>query len=288
MTEADPFRIRAHVPDFELISQGYSRASDAARSRWMARTDIAYGPGADDRLDLFFPERQRPGRPIHIFIHGGYWRANVKEDYAFLTEMICGSGSIAALVEYARLPAVRMETLVGQVRRAARWLRDNAVCFGGDPDAITASGHSAGAHLAFYLAACGPAAGAPPAADVRSLLLVSGVYDLHPIMSSFLQAEIDLRPEEAGEWSPVTSTISPRTRMAIAVGANETRPFIDQARSLAAALPGQPTPILVEGADHMSIVRDMGDVATPMGRLFRDFLTIGVRDQRTAHNPSRP
>ena len=49
----------------------------------------------------------------------------------------------------------------------ARWLGENATLFNGDPTAITASGHSAGAHLAFYLIARGPAEAALPQTFAR-------------------------------------------------------------------------------------------------------------------------
>lgn len=272
MFETDPFRIRAHVPEFDIISEGYRQASDAARARWFARTDVAYGPGAQDRLDLFFPDRADAERPIHIFIHGGYWRANRKEDYAFVANTVCASGSIAAIVEYDHLPAQRMASLVEQLRRAAFWLKQNAASFGGSPDAISASGHSAGAHLAFYLAARGPFETAPPPVIARSLFLVSGIYDLKPITSSFLQAEIYLDDDEVSAWSPLTSTPEAGTSMTIAVGERETLPFHEQAGLLAKAISPSSPPVLIADADHMSIMRDMGDASSPLGSLFRKFL----------------
>ncbi|NEI72242.1 alpha/beta hydrolase fold domain-containing protein [Rhizobium lusitanum] len=271
MSETDPFRIRAHVPEFDLISEEYRRASDAARSRWSARTDMAYGPGPSDRLDLFFPENADGRCPIHIFVHGGYWRANVKEDYAFIANTVCAAGSIAAIVEYGRLPKMRMAALVEQVRGAVRWLERNASSFGGNPEAISASGHSAGAHLAFYLTARGPSETGFQPTPVKSILLVSGIYDLRPIVSSFLQAEISLRDDETVEWSPLNSKPRPGTCITIAVGGKETRPFIEQAQALA-NMTSSSLQLHIRGADHMSIVRDMGDASTQMGCHFREFL----------------
>jgi arylformamidase len=272
MFETDPFRIRAYVPEFDLLSEGYRQASDVARARWPAMTDVAYGPGPQDRLDLFFPPGGGSDRPIHIFIHGGYWRANVKEDYAFVANTICAAGSIAAILEYGRLPALRMASLVEQVRRGAFWLKQNAASFGGNAEAISASGHSAGAHLAFYLAARGPSETLQLPTTTRSLFLVSGIYDLQPIISSFLQAEIHLRDDEALAWSPLTSTPDAGTLMTIAVGERETLPFREQAALLAKAVSPNSPPLIVPDADHMSIMRDMGDASSALGSLFRRFL----------------
>lgn len=272
MSETDPFRIRAYVPEFDLISEGYRQASDIARARWRLMTDVAYGPGPQDRLDLFFPQGNGSNRPIHIFIHGGYWRANVKEDYAFVANTICAAGSIAAIVEYGRLPALRMASLVEQVRRGALWVKRNAASFGGNAEAISASGHSAGAHLAFYLAARGPSETLPPPTTARSLFLVSGIYDLQPITSSFLQAEIHLRDDEALAWSPLASMPEAGTPMTIAVGERETLPFREQAALLAKMVSPNSPPLSIPDADHMSIMRDMGDLSSPLGKPFLRFL----------------
>jgi arylformamidase len=274
MSEADPFRIRAHVHDFDLISEGYRSTSNAARARWRAKADIRYGPGSEDRLDLFFPETMNGLRPIHMFIHGGYWRANVKEDYAYLANAICDNGAIAAIVEYSRLPNVRMAALVDQVRRATLWLHENGLNFGGDPEAISASGHSAGAHLAFYLAAGGPTENAPRLAIIRSLFLVSGIYDLRPIKSSFLQAEIGLHEDEILEWSPLGATLQPGTHGVIAVGDRETAPFVEQAAALAHSASSGSFALVTAAADHMSIVRDMADPNCRVGQEFRSFLDL--------------
>src|SRR3546814_2350892 len=46
-----------------------------------SKLDVAYGPSAGEKLDLFLPETK--GAPIHMFIHGGYWRSRDKREYSF-------------------------------------------------------------------------------------------------------------------------------------------------------------------------------------------------------------
>jgi arylformamidase len=154
----DPFEIRRHVPRFEEHVADYDVASEATRRRLPSRPNVAYGDGTDEKLDLFFPESKRAGAPmpIHMFVHGGYWRAQSKERYAFVADTIVEAGAIAALIDYTLMPKARMADLVDQTRRAARWLTTNAASFGGDAAAFSASGHSAGGHLASYLLARGP------------------------------------------------------------------------------------------------------------------------------------
>ena len=272
MSETDPFRIRGHVPEFDVISEGYRRVSDIARRTWASQADISYGPTTPERLDLFFPTNRTEAAPIHVFIHGGYWRANTKDDYAFVANTVCAAGSIAAVLGYGRLPEHRMSSLVGQVRRASHWLQANAASFGGDPLRMSASGHSAGAHLAFFLAARGHSEMSTPLAAVKSLLLVSGIYDLGPIATSFLQPELQLNADEIAQWSPITSPSAPGSRLSIAVGGHETLPFRDQAVALGGTASPVVKPLLVEDANHMTIVRDMGIAGSAMGSVFRRFL----------------
>ena len=271
MTEfIDPFRIRAHVADFDRLSAGYASASHATRARLSAELDLAYGDHPDEKLDLFFPPVRQPNMPVHLFVHGGYWRANTRTNYAFLAEPIVAAGAIAAIIDYSLMPKARMAKLVDQVRRAAAWLAANAARFGGDGTALSASGQSAGAHLVSYLAAKAPHETHFPKTPIRSLLLVSGIYDLGPITRSFLQAEIGLTQDEVMQWSPEEAQQSPDTRLTLAVGADETEPFLIQQQDLAFAAAARGAPVervTLHRLNHMTILTAMGTPGMPMADL---------------------
>ncbi len=260
MSQGDPFMIRAHVPDWEGCVSDYAAASRAARLAFPDRRTVAYGPHRDEVLDLFVP-RGGGSAPVHLFIHGGYWRAFSKDDYAFLAESITAAGAIAAIMDYSLMPAARMDVLVEQVRRAAGWLADQAAGFGGDRARLSASGHSAGAHLASFLACRGahePGIALPP---VRSVLLVSGLYDLAPITRSFLQPELALTPGEVARWSPLGATPDRHVSWRLLVGERETSPFHEQADAFSrhldrAGVSARLT--ILPGEDHMTIVRELG------------------------------
>jgi arylformamidase len=257
----DPFRTRDHVADFDTVVDDYRARSDRTRAAYPALLDVFYGDHADERMDLFFPSNHAGSAPIHLFIHGGYWRANRKEDYAFIAEPVIAAGAIAAIVEYTLMPTARMGHLVNQVRRAEGWLLTNAAGLGGDPSRLTASGHSAGAHLAFYLVAKGPHEGEFPPCGVSRVLLVSGIYDLEPISRSFLQAEISLTGDEIANWSPIAAELRNTTDVRALVGSTETSPFHQQAEELARRHGISVTTLA--GLNHMTIVREMGILGTP-------------------------
>lgn len=266
----DPFMIRAVVPEFEAIAADYAVASAETRGRHRHVLDIAYGEAPRQKLDVFVPEGLTGPAPVHIFIHGGYWRAMARESYHFVAETVLRAGAIAVFPEYTLMPGARMAQLVAEMRQAAMWVGAHIGEHGGDPTRVSASGHSAGAHLASYLAALAPHEHGFPATPIRSLLLVSGIYDLRPIATSFLQAELSLTPEEVGEWSPFEAIQAPETRITLAVGKDETEPFHLQAQDFAFAAEkrgAQVERFTVSGHNHMTIVRDLGRPESRMGQM---------------------
>ena len=280
MSLPDPFLIRAHVADFEAIVAGYGDASANIRAAFPERRTVNYGGGRDEVLDLYLPAGKQPGQglrqrlwPIHLFVHGGYWRAFSKDDHAFVADAITAAGAIAAIMDYSSMPAARLEVLVGQVRRAASWLAVEAGSFGGDAQALSASGHSAGAHLASFLACRGPHESERLLAPARSVLLVSGLYDLDPITRSFLQPELQFTDKEVALWSPLNAAPSPGASITLLVGGRETAPFHEQAAAFVQHLDQAGTLgrlVTVQGEDHMTIVRELGRPGSPCARLLAE------------------
>src|SRR5690606_36573056 len=137
---------------------------------------------------------------------------------------------VCAVVTYDLMPGARLAAIVAQVRKAARYVQNIAPTYGADPQRFTVSGHSAGAHLASYLAAKGRhEANHPSLPSPKTLLLVSGLYDLQEIPDSFLKNEAEMSHPEAGDWSPISAKQSPSPHRILTYGENETPPFHDQA-----------------------------------------------------------
>lgn len=270
MKGQDPYLIRDFVDDFDAIAAEFSARSRALSARCTMRADIAYGPRPRETLDLLFPERVVGGAPLHIFVHGGYWRSGDKADYRFIAETPLAAGAITALVEYDLMPGQRLPVLVDQVRRAVRWLQENAASLGADPTRISVSGHSAGAHLAFFLAAKGKEeTSSPKSCDIKGLLLLSGIYDLSGIPDSFLRHEAGMTHEEAASWSPLDASPGQGPTRIIAFGADETLPFLDQAAALDRMLGRKAPPsrlLPVPQANHMSVVLEMVNPHRELGK----------------------
>ncbi|MGA0542219.1 alpha/beta hydrolase [Neotabrizicola sp. VNH66] len=261
----DLYRNRDFIPDFDAIIAETAARSREVSARTDLRADIAYGPGLRERMDILLPKTPAQGAPLHLFIHGGYWRSGSKEDHRLVAAPVLAAGGICAVLTYDLMPETRLGAIVAQVRAAARHLTGIAPSLGADPGRLTVSGHSAGAHLASYLAAYAPHEPMPDLPALRGLLLVSGIYDLSGIPGSFLKDEAKMTPAEAADWSPMTSTHQPDLPRIITRGQAETAPFQQQAAALAALLPG--SELRQEpGLDHLAIVLALGDPQASLGR----------------------
>jgi acetyl esterase/lipase len=162
--------------------------------------DVAYydGPDADKvkhKLDLFLPKDQRDF-PVVIFVHGGAWRHGDKNYFGFysaLGKMFARNGIGAVIINYRLSPGVMHPEHEKDVARAFAWTHKNIGKYGGRPDQIFISGHSAGGHLAAllatdetYLKAEGLSLG-----DVRGVIPLSGVYALPD--TATLSAELGIK-----------------------------------------------------------------------------------------------
>lgn len=270
MAERDLYRNRDFIPDFDAIMAETEARSRAFAKRSRIERNVSYGPTPRQSFDLVFPPEPAPNAPLHMFIHGGYWRAGSKETHTLVAAPVIAAGGIAALVSYDLMPETRLAEIVAQVRSAARHLAGLAPEIGADPARFTVSGHSAGAHLATLLAA--EASGddrSPDVPNLRGMLLVSGIYDLSGIPGSFLKDEAEMRADEAKAWSPLGARHLPGPLRIITRGEGETTPFQDQAVALNSVLTreAQKTELRTEpGANHLTIVFDLSNPQAPLGR----------------------
>jgi acetyl esterase/lipase len=122
--------------------------------------EIPYVPGSDiakHRLDLFHP----PGKnwPLWIFVHGGSWTSGDKsltaagqDIYGNIGRYFAARGIGVAIINYRLLPDTTWRGQIDDVAGAVGWAGKNIARHGGDPSKIYIGGHSAGAHLASYIA----------------------------------------------------------------------------------------------------------------------------------------
>ena len=144
-------------------------------------SDLAYGADARQRLDVYSP-RGAANRPVVIFWYGGTWVKGSKADYRFVGAALAERGFVAVLPDYRLFPTVTFPAFCEDGAHALAWVEAHAKEFGGDPQRIVLMGHSAGAHMAAFIAfnhAFDESAGA----DTKSIVGfvgLSGPYALVP------------------------------------------------------------------------------------------------------------
>jgi acetyl esterase/lipase len=147
----------------------------------MTRAVHRYGDDPSQVCELFLPESTGP-HPSAIVIHGGYWRA--RYDRTLMTNLcvdLAEHGLAAWNLEYRRVgagggwPATFLDVAAAADALAAL---DAPL----DLDRVAAVGHSAGGHLAFWLATRrtlpADAPGAAPRLHVGAAVSQAGVLDL--------------------------------------------------------------------------------------------------------------
>lgn len=230
------YNVRAAIPGHMAIFADWRAMSDAYKAeRPDARLDVAYGDGAGETLDFFPPVGGGVNAPAVLLVHGGYWQAMDKADNAFAARELCAAGVGVAVVNHTLCPETSLEGIVGEIQRAALWLRRAAPDLGVDRDRLFVVGHSAGGHLAaMMMCAHWPAlnADAPPALFAGGVA-VSGVFDLGALVETTINAKVGLNAEDARALSPVHKVpASARAPFIAAVGGDESDGFHDQARAL--------------------------------------------------------
>lgn len=262
---------RALVPDFADYMTHWTRASESARQRLPCRLDVSYGSSPLERLDLF--PSTRKSAPLHVFIHGGYWRALDKSSFAHLAPVFVDAGVSYAALNYPLAPAMRMDAIVKSIRRAILWLRDHAEDLDIDPHRVSISGHSAGGHLVAMVAATDwstlrdQAAGRAPI--VAFGLSLSGLYDLEPIRLSYLNADLRLDRDEVSRYSPAGLSPKNLPPLMLAVGALESQEFLRQQRDFSDAWRQQGHVVEtheLKDHNHFSIVQEIGRADGPVHR----------------------
>ncbi|OLD96466.1 MAG: hypothetical protein AUG80_13685 [Candidatus Rokubacteria bacterium 13_1_20CM_4_68_9] len=247
---------REKVPAAQVWLARYARESERARRELTARLDVAYGSHPGETLDVFLPAGHGP-KPVHVFIHGGYWHRLDKVDFSFVARAFLPAGVAVVVINYALVPTVDLDELVRQCRASIAWVYRNATSFDGDPDRITISGHSAGGHLVAMLMATDWAAfGGLPPDLVKAGCGISGLYDLDPIRLCYLNDVLGLTPATARRNSPVELRPSTARPALIVVGSSEGPEYFRQSQDLVSAwrTHGAPCELMsMAGHDHFSI-----------------------------------
>jgi arylformamidase len=253
---------RARVPDHAQIFARWAASSQAYRARMPAslQARINYGATPREVIDLF---DVRPGAPLAVFIHGGWWRNFDPSLFSHCAAGLNAHGIGVAVAGYNLCPQVYIADIIEEMRRAllALWRRYAR--------RMLVFGHSAGGHLtAALLATDWPARDASAPEDmIPAGYAISGVFDLAPLVHVSINKDLRLDPDSAQKSSPALWPAPHGRVLDAVVGADESAEFLRQSRLIADAwgTAGVATRYeAIGGANHFTVLDALADPHSAM------------------------
>lgn len=215
-------------PEFARFREARQPANDAALASLHRVADVPYGDHPRRRLDIYPARPAGPGTPVHIYFHGGYWRAQDKAGFAFIAGALVPLGITTVVANYELCPDATLDGVIDSALAAVRWTARNIARHGGDPEAITLSGHSAGAHIGAEVIAHDWTAEGFGDDLLKGATLISGIFDPTPAMRTTVNAEIRLTEEIAARRNVEVRPPHLRCPVALLVGGREPPHWVDQ------------------------------------------------------------
>lgn len=255
------------VPDFAAHRAKREAPNAAARARMTLHADLAYGSGPLHTLDVY--PASVTNAPVHVFIHGGYWRGQDKANFSFLAEPLVAQGICVVVINYALCPAVSLDGVVDSARDAFEWTVRHIGEHGGDPHNITLSGHSAGAHLGASIIAADWQARGLEAHPLKGAVLISGIYDPAPAVRTSVNADLRLTPEVIARHDYERQPPKVRCPVWVLAGSREPWHFVDQSLRYARHLYQHgldPGVLVTPGYHHFDILDQYLDPASHVMR----------------------
>ncbi len=265
------------VPALASYLEVYAARSREAERLCRCNKDLRWGQQAKETFD-YFPAAV-PDAPLLVFFHGGYWQELSKNESLFAAPNCVAKGIAFAAIDYTLAPEARLATIVDQCRRAIASLHEQAKTLGFDARRLYVAGSSAGAHLAAMLLVEGWQTDfGLPAEAVAGAVLLSGVYDLEPLVGTYIDGALHLTAADVASLSPARLKLARPVKTIVAWAENETPEFKRQSRSFASKLQTGGFPVSkleVAGANHFDIVFELADPDTQLGRATIELIRAG-------------
>ena len=202
---------------------------------------------------------RQPHRPLLIYIHGGYWQRLSAADSLFNANDAMAEGISLHAVEYTLAPRATISEIIKEciidVEKTISELQ---------PTKVVLAGCSAGAHLA---AMC--AREYAIASRLSGVVLLSGIYDVRPLVVTDTNDPLHLTSESAAAISPqLLPPVRGLSHALCAVGEAESSEFIRQNAeygSYLASTGAKTEVIVVPNRDHFDLPYDLLKRGTSVG-----------------------
>ncbi|KAI1886460.1 hypothetical protein AGOR_G00195980 [Albula goreensis] len=242
--------IKAHVA---ALKEG----TEKARSATQTLLNVPYGERDSEKLDVYVPSSSSLDLPLVIYLHGGYWQFLSKEESGFMAVPLIQKGVVVVAVGYETAPKGNMDLMVSQVRQSVVSVVQQYSHISG----LYLCGHSAGAHLvAMVLSTDWSQYSLKP--QIKGAFLLSGIYDLLPVLSTYMNEPLKMTEEVAERNSPSRlvpqlSQASSNCDIVVAMAQNDSPDFRKQSEEYFKTLQSAGLKVTLEDVpdtDHFSII----------------------------------
>lgn len=228
---------------------------------------LANNPQPDTSKDIAGTGTTNKGLPVVVFFYGGSWDSGNRGSYKFIGEAMTSQGFITIIPDYRVYPEVLFPGFMEDPAKAAKWVKEHAAEFGGDPDRIFLAGHSAGAHIAAMLALDTEflAEQNSKPKDFAGMIGLAGPYDFLPLKSNRLKTIFGPEDQRA-KSQPINFVTGNNPPMLLMVGTKDGTVWPRNTYNLAAKIKAAGGPVEVAefaGYGHV-------DMAAKLAKPLRD------------------
>ncbi|XP_065567153.1 kynurenine formamidase-like isoform X2 [Artemia franciscana] len=237
-------------------------ASEAAKKLNSCSLDVPYGKSDGERMDIYGLDLPKDA-PVCVYIHGGYWQDLSKNISAYPVQPLYDAKCVTVILGYDLAPKVTVSQIIDQVKQGMVKVIEFATERGSR--SVVVAGHSAGAHLASTLLSTEWISSIKESAKLlKALFLISGVFDLQPLIGTYVNAALSLDKIEAASVSPMLNLAENKGKIEVAcqvvVGEYDPPSFKDQSEKFYKLLleKGYAAELKIfNGYDHFNIVEDL-------------------------------
>jgi arylformamidase len=232
----------------------------------------AYGPTANEGLDLYRTRAGHGHAPTMIYIHGGAWRGGSAAGARSMAENFITAGANLVSLDFINViqSGGSLLAMAEQVRNGVAWVWANAKKLGIDPNRIYVSGFSSGGHLCGVAITTDWGARGLPADFIKGAVCASGMYDLYPVSLSARNEYVNFDLDGTiDKLSPIRHIEHIRFPVVVSHGTKETPAFQQQTKDFAAALAaaGKDVKLIVaQGYNHFEHNETFANPFGPLGR----------------------
>ncbi|KAK4325361.1 hypothetical protein Pmani_004075 [Petrolisthes manimaculis] len=253
-----------------------TRASLVARQTVHCQLNVRYHQGPRALLDVYGEDLPHES-PVFVYVHGGFWqwKEGGKDISNTMVTNLHSQGIVTVVLQYDIAPQVGIGEMVEQVRRGVLWACKLAT--GRGSVGVVLAGWSAGGQLVTQVVSQFGGKEGTNLDMVRGVVSLSGIFDLRPLVSTYVNEPLHLTESTAWSLSPLSRVdglksawVSKGLAFLPLVGQQESNEFKRQAREYAKAwqevgLEAEEVKVL-EGIDHFSIIEDMAVSESPVIR----------------------